>query len=242
MSWREFGRLGPLWVRLVAMAKSAPVTTPGAQIVAVDSNHDAPTTAAYKYREANVYPYATSKGFVVAKCQGPMARRHYVAPAARQPGIEYISGVGHGHADEYTGDWLQQVFKVGAYGAAEVKDRIVHFLSCDVALTLGPDFVSKGCLAFFGYDGPFTFLWSDADVFFECDSAIDVEFANGRTAADVHATVINLFNRRIADFQLVGKIREAATLQFDRDHLRSPLSGSQWGQATAKLQLTRASP
>jgi hypothetical protein len=203
--------------------------------LAIDSNFEAVTRAAFNYRQQNVYPYVEGKGFAVVRCQGPLARRHYVAPEAGRPNVAYMTGVGHGSYDTYTGDYYDPIFRVGHYTQEEANGKIVHFLSCQTARTLGPDFVRQGCRAFFGYDENFTFVMADAAAFFECDSAIDRAFADGMTAAQVYDHVGTLYNQRIADLRAAGKLYSAATLEFDRDHLRAPASGSQWGDPKAKL-------
>jgi hypothetical protein len=70
----------------------------------IDSNYEPVTLAAFQYREKNVYPYLQAKGITVKKFQGALARRIYVAPEARKPEVEYLSGVGHGSYNLYTGD------------------------------------------------------------------------------------------------------------------------------------------
>ena len=81
----------------------------------------------------------------------------------------------------------------------------MHFSSCETAANLGPDFVKNGCLAFFGYDEDFVFTMADRDIFFECDSEIDLAFADGLTAAEVYDRVGKLFAKRVADFRVQGK-------------------------------------
>lgn len=205
-------------------------------VLGIDSNYEPVTLAAYQYREANVYPYLQAKGFQVTKLQGPLARRYYVAPEAKKPEVDYMTGVGHGSYDLYTGDHGDVIFQVGNYHPDEAKGKIVHFLSCQTARGLGPDFVANGARAYFGYDENFSFTMPEKDTFFECDSEIDRAFADGLTAAQVYDRVRKLYDQRIADLRAAGKLREAATLEFDRDHLRCPSSGgSRWGDARAKL-------
>jgi hypothetical protein len=205
-------------------------------VLGIDSNYEPVTRAAYQYREANVYPYIITKGFRVTKLQGPLARRYYVAPEAKKPEVDYITGVGHGAYNIYTGDHGDIIFQVGNYHPDEAKGKIVHLLSCQTARDLGPDFVTNGAKAYFGYDENFTLTMPEKDTFFECDSEIDRAFADGLTAAQVYDRVRRLYDQRIADLRAAGKLREAATLEFDRDHLRCPSSGgSRWGDARAKL-------
>lgn len=224
------------------MAKSAALKeqtlTVPVSVLAIDSDYDSPTSAAFRYREKHVYPYLTSKGYTVEKCQGPLAKRIHAADKAQQPGVAYLTGVGHGSATTYSGLYWTPIFQVGDYSAAEAKDKIVHFLSCETATELEPDFVKNGCRAYFGYDEEFVFTPADQDVFFECDSEIDRAFADGQTASQVYDRVKALFVKRAADFRAQGKQTEAATLESDLDCLRCPSSPpgpNAWGDPNAKL-------
>jgi hypothetical protein len=222
------------------MAKAKPLKQQRVAVpivaVGIDSNWEPATLAAYQYREKHVYPHLASKGYTIDKCQGPLARRIYVAPKAQQTGVVYLTGVGHGSYTTYTGHYYDPVFEVGNYSAAESSEKIVHFLSCETARDLGPDFVKNGCLAYFGYDEDFVFTVADQDTFFECDSEIDLAFADGLTADQVYDRAKKLFAQRAADFRAQGKQNEAATLELDFDRLRCPSSGgSAWGDTKAKL-------
>jgi hypothetical protein len=159
-----------------------------------------------------------------------------VVPEARKPAVDYLTGVGHGSYNLYTGDHGHVVFEIGNYDPEEAKGKIIHFLSCQTARELGPDFVRNGCRAYFGYDENFTFHMADKDVFFECDSEIDKAFADGLSTMQVYDRVKKLYDQRIADLRAAGKLYVAATLEFDRDHLRCPSSGgTNWGDPKAKL-------
>ena len=203
--------------------------------LAIDSNFEPATQAAFDYRQVHVYPYLQSKGLAIVRCQGPLARRIYAAPAARRDDVVYVTGVGHGSYTTYTGDQYDPVFEEANYHPDEPKGKIVHFLSCQTAARLGPDFVQDGCHAYFGYDENFTFDPNIADVFFECDSRIDREFADGRTAADVYRRVIDIYNRRISDLDDAGHAYAARLLEFDRNHLRAPSVDPRWGSEQAKI-------
>jgi len=205
-------------------------------VLGIDANYEPLTLAAYKYREKHVYPYFLLQGFAVSKLQGPMARRHYVAPAGKKPEIAYLTGVGHGSADFYAGDHGDVIYKVDDYQPDESKGKIVHFLSCQTARELGPNFVDKECRAYFGYDEDFALDIPNQDIFFECDSEIDRAFADGLTAAQVYHRTKKLYDTRIAELLAAGKLYPAAILEFNRNHLRCPSAGgSKFGSPTAKL-------
>jgi hypothetical protein len=206
-------------------------------VVGIDSNYERVTRAGFEYREKHVYPYLESKGFAVRKYQGPLARRYYVAKEVEKPEVDYITGIGHGLYNVYTGDHGDIVFQADQYQPNEVRGKIVHLLSCQTARELGPHFVRNGCVAFFGYDENFTFLMDYKEIFFECDSEIDRAFADGMMAGQVYKRVRALYDRRIGELRAAGKVYVAATLEFDRDRLRSPDSGgSAWGDSRAKLK------
>ena len=204
-------------------------------VIAIDSNFEPFTKAAFEYRQKHVYPYLEGRGFHVMRFQGPLARRYYAAPAARRPNVDYLTGVGHGTHDTYTGDYYDPIFSIGNYNQEEVRGKIVHLLSCETARSLGQDFVNQGCLAFFGYDENFIYHQGDSEVFFECDSEIDLGFADGLTAEQVYDRAIAKYNQRITEMRAQGKLYVAAMLEFDRDHLRTPSSSEMWGDREARL-------
>lgn len=205
-------------------------------VVGIDANHEEVTKAAYDYRQAHVYPYVLEKGYTLVRLQGQLAYRVYVVAEVVKPAVDYLTGVGHGNYDVYTGQYNNPLFQVGHYAPAEAMGKIVHFLSCETAARLGPDFVKNGCRAYFGYDENFTFVMAHANIFFECDSEIDRAFCDGLTAAQVHERVIGLYNKRITELRQAGSLYVAATLEYDRDHLRNPVTGAQWGDPNAKLE------
>jgi hypothetical protein len=207
-----------------------------ASVLGIDAHlEDLTVQAAYLYRQANVYPYLTKKGFALKLFQGTQARRCYVAPEAAKPNIVYLSGLGHGLADVLMGHNFEHLFQVGQYRPVEVAGKIVHFQSCRTALQLGQDLVTNGCRAFFGYDILVAYPPEDQDTFFECDSEIDRAFADGSTAQQVYDRVIALYNQRIAERQAAGNWTSAAALETLRDHLCAPSVAARWGSALAKL-------
>ena len=217
--------------------KAASVST--IQVLAIDSNHEPITKPVYDYREAVVYPYMTSRGLVITKLQGSLARRHYVVEEATKPDVQYLTGVGHGLFDTYTGDYGEILFQIGHYDAAEVEGKIIHLISCQAGRDLGPDFVKNGCQAFFGYDENFSYLADKQELFFECDSEIDKGFADGLTAEEVFVRVKQRYDDKIEELETNGSQKSLYTASFletNRDHLRCPSSGGKkWGDTSARL-------
>ena len=208
-------------------------TTP--QILVIDSNHDDVTEITHNYRNQYVYPDLESKGFGLVRCQGRSACRETVASEACRDDIAYIAGAGHGNYTTYIGKDNLPIFHVGDYQPEEVEGKVVHLLSCQTAAELGPDFVTNGCRAYFGYKGNFTFDPGDPDIFLECDAEIDRAFADGLTAEEVHDRVIALYNQRIAELESEGRDYTASILERDRDYLCTPSVDSRWGDVQVRI-------
>jgi hypothetical protein len=85
----------------------------GMVVLAIDAAFEIITQKGFNYRQENVYPYLQQKGFSIKRSQESLARRVYVAPEARKPQVIYITGVGHGGYDSYTGDFYDSIFSVG---------------------------------------------------------------------------------------------------------------------------------
>lgn len=209
-----------------------------ASVLAIDSNFEPVTEVPFNFRQKNVYPYFTKKGFDIVRCQGHMARRNDVAPQASKHNVVYLTGVGHGFQDQYTGEFFDPIFSVGHYNPAESKDKIVHFFSCETASQLGPDFVAHGCRAYFGYSDNFTYPPNLAETFLECDSEIDRAFADALTAGQVFERVKALFLKHIEKLKSTGDngdLFNASILEVDLGFLRAPSLGPQYGDIEAKL-------
>ena len=213
-------------------------TSEDAVILAIDANFDPVTRAPFEYREANVYPQIEKKGFTIVRRQGERARRAEVAPQARKSNVIYLTGVGHGFKYSYTGDNLDAIFTKGHFSVEECKGKIVHFLSCLTATGLGPNFVENGCRAYFGYSDNFTYPPILADIFFECDSEIDLGFADGLNADEVFQRVLARFQQHIDQLKSTGDsgdMHNAAILEVDLRLLRSPSISEEYGDKNARL-------
>ena len=206
------------------------------KILAIDSNYDKVTKASCLYRNRHVYPYLESKGFEIIRCQDKSARRIYVESVVCQQDIVYLTGVGHGTDTTYMGENCNPIFDIGSYQSEELENKIVHFFACKTAVKLGPDFVKHGCLAYFGYNQDFIVLMHVSDAFFECDSEIDLAFADGLTAEEVYDRVIERYNQKICELKNGGYYNEAAALAHNRDHLCAPSVNAKWGNKKAKLR------
>ena len=109
-----------------------------------ENTTDSVTSQATSYRFNNVHPAFRTRGFNNVINQGVNDDRHHFVEAVNANRVTYISGVGHGSPTTYTGHLGSPILRVGSYNAAEVKGKIIHFLSCQTAKTLGADLVNSG--------------------------------------------------------------------------------------------------
>lgn len=177
-----------------------------------------------QYRIKHVHSVFVARGFNVVVLSGTNDTRTNFVPIAKKPLTVYLSGIGHGNDDVYTGHANAPILQVGAYDPAEVKGKAIHFLSCRTAAQLGPDTIAKGAKCYAGYDENFTFVWDDpatpvneVDLFKRSDSIFDIYMAYGFTAQQAYNAAIATFNACIA---MVPGTAAASWLSFDRDHLR----------------------
>ena len=205
------------------------------KILAIDPNDDALTQAASTYRSRNVYPYLESKGFQVVNCHAELACRSYVESQTRQDDIIYVTGVGHGECTKYIGQHCEPIFQIGNYSSQVPKNKVIHFFACRTAVELGPDFVSRGCFAYFGYAVDCAVDMRVSDAFFDCDAEIDRAFADGLTAEDVYDRVIAYYDEKICELEAGGNDYAAAALKRNRDYLRAPSLDAKWGNKKVKI-------
>ena len=203
--------------------------------MAIDSDYEPVTAAVAKYRNDVLYPKLSGTSLILRRKQSKMARRIYTAPACAQPDVVMITGVGHGLEDRFTGDQGEILLKTGEYAAAEVSGKMIHFTACRTAARLGPDCVTNGAKAYFGYDIDFTYIFGHEQVFFECDSEIDLAIADGLDAGKVFQRIEKLFRKRITELEAAGSIYVAQTLATDLDHLMGPHRDAMWGSTQASI-------
>ena len=212
---------------------AAPLNSTG---VGLEANFDTQTQLAYRYRSINVYASLERSGFKFQVLSGRQDVSATAPSAAQKSKSDYITGCGHGQEDTFLGYQQDPIFVAQQYAPENVKNKVIHFLSCRNAQKLGPDFVTNGCKAFFGYCDDFIFCLGSEDIFFECDAQIDLCFAVGLTAEEVHDSVIKVFNKYIKQFESNHQFDEQAALSFDRDILCSPVTDSKWGSKSARLE------
>jgi len=116
-----------------------------------------------------------------------------------------------------------------------VKGKIIHLLSCKTAQKLGPDLVKKGACAYFGYFENFTITWNHPNVFWICDSSIDLALCRGLNATEASRVALRVYNFWIRRMRAIHG-PTATWLTWDRDALRTPLHGRQYGSNKCTLR------
>ncbi len=195
------------------------------RVLFCENTTDSVTSPFAAYRIANVHKAFKDQGFNVTVLEGIHDVRAEFVPHAKNPLTAYISGIGHGSYTCYTGHWGDRILEVGQYDPAEVKDKAIHFLSCQTAKTLGPDTVANGAKCYAGYTENFILTWDDGttpavnefELFARSDSTYDIMMANGATAQKAYDATIQAFNAARA---LVPNTVAATYLTWDRDHLQ----------------------
>ncbi len=206
-----------------------------ASVVAVEARYDAPTRAAYEYRNRHIYQALGGQVSYLRVLRGPLARRTFIVPELSSADPELLVAVGHGDGDTMMGYGGATIFERGIHDASEVAGRIVHLLACETAQELGRHLIEQGAAAFIGYDWQVMLERDVFDAFMECDSTIDLELLSGRTVAQAHRAAIRLFDEHIDRLRAAGKLFDAAVMATNRDSLRSPLSDLAFGQPNAHL-------
>jgi hypothetical protein len=203
-----------------------------ATVLFCENTTDAVTGDAAQYRKKYVHSVFKQRGFDVVVLEGLKDVRAEFAPRAKSRRVVYISGIGHGSPTTYTGHLNSPILRVGEYDPSEVAGKSIHFLSCQTAKKLGPDTVSKRARSYAGYYENFTFVWNETTRFWDCDSAYDIAMAGGATSAQATRVTINRFNYHIAQ---VPGTAAATWLTWDRNWLRTPVHGAEYGNGNARI-------
>jgi len=188
-------------------------------VLGVEANGpDDATKSAYTWREANVYPYYTSKGFKVVILNQSSATK--VEDAINNNAVTHITGCGHGSPTVYTGYGQATVFSSSNTTLLKkLAGKYIHVLSCLTAQQLGPDMIANGAAGYAGYYPSFYFTWKSTARFFDADAEMDRAFAEGLTPKQAYQRTIDKFNAIMAILQQ----EEPSAVQYiitDRDGLR----------------------
>ncbi len=204
-----------------------------------ENTTDSVTKYAAAYRKKYVHPTFKARGFCIIVLEGVDDVRANFAPKAKNKRVVYISGIGHGSPTTYTGHHGDPILRACNYDPAEVKDKVIHLLSCQTAKQLGPDVIKKGANAYAGYFENFTFVYdqpgtpvNEMELFWRCDSTFDRMMALGFNAEAAHKMTIARYNAAIA---MVPGTAAATWLTHDRNVFRSPVISPIYGKKTARI-------
>lgn len=202
-------------------------------IVQADANSDDATKMLYVGR-VEFYGFLTTKAFRRVRLKGTKFTSDAVNAELQQPGVRYFTASAHGQPSYILGGDGHEVLWVGRYPAAAADGKVFHLLSCRAGGTLGRDLVSNGATAFFGYNAPFQLLVGERYGFIYCDSVVDYQLVEGRTAGEAQSAAVAQFNRQIKAFEDQGKHNAATVLQLDLEMFVGP-SDAGYGNPDARI-------
>ncbi|MFA4928723.1 MAG: LamG domain-containing protein [Patulibacter sp.] len=218
-------------------------------VVLIDANVpvDVATREGYRRRKEVLYPTVTMSPFNRRRTDlvGREVTRKNVQSALLSSSTGYISACGHGLPKYLTGWYvtgtdgpLQEILTVGKYDPREVRGKIIHFLACwcgsKEPSSLGRDMVANGALAFFGYKNPFILAKDFADVFFDCDIAIDKALLAGRSCQEAYDEAYAKYSEEIETLFPINR-PAAVSLRKNRDSLVAPTTNEAYGNPSAHL-------
>ena len=205
------------------------------KILCMDSEADYTTQIVADWRIKNVYPSLQNNGHAFESLNGSMAIRAYLQEDLNSPEVVLFTGSGHGLPDEFQGTDGDAALKVNSYQSSEVQNKIIHLLSCNTAQNLGSDVVKNGCLAFFGYDLPFTFDTSLMDLFLNPDAVLVESLSQGQNANDAYLALKLEYEKSLAELRRRKDFASMSIMLTNFEHFRSPIQDKRWGSKTASI-------
>ena len=221
------------------------------QALRIDSNWDVHTAACAAFRMKYLIDELFSEIDFISRF-GPMAARDEIEDLLIANPMPYITGMGHGAPTIFSGDGGDAIWKVDKYNPNEVKNKIIHLMSCLTAKVLGKDMVLNGCKAFFGYSDVFKFTRKKPppdsplddeyiSIFVDIACEVDRCLLKGFNAEQTHNIVLNRYNLAVEEWALkFGDV--ASRLYSNSNCFRSPSMGKAWGDKKAKLPIQQSEP
>jgi hypothetical protein len=205
-------------------------------ILTIDSQVDLPTRLILQHREQFLYSKIKPPFGRLGRLQNDDAVRLKVAAATRTAGLMMLMGGGHGESDIYFGQDRLPIYRSAAYDPSEVNGRIIHWTACDTASSLGPHMVRSGASAFFGYLDDFVMDQYWAPYLVDCDAEIDRSLLEGQTAGVAHQRAIDRYNYYLGRLATADPRRGRPFFEVNRNRLRGPLDGAQFGSPHARIR------
>ncbi|HEV7504425.1 MAG TPA: hypothetical protein VGS07_05915 [Thermoanaerobaculia bacterium] len=207
------------------------------QIVAAAADSDSIVRTGAAYRRKILYPLLRRCGFRVCVLAGEEARKQQVDEAMKKPEVRLFTGLGHGNAEEFTGQDQLPLYSADEAGTAVgIKGRIFHLCSCSTARRLGPALLEAGASAFFGYATPVLVNFDQPRWLYDADSEIDIALASGATCAEALARSKAAFEQAIHEAEANDSPLGVRALFAARVGLRGPNAlEPNWGDPDATL-------
>ena len=160
-------------------------------------DHDPATREGHKWF-AKVLEFALEKEeFSVYDLEGSGASEYNFTNFIKQYDPLYITGIGHGNAQEYTGWQNKTLLKVG-YNEILCKDRVIYLLSCSTGKQLGQSLINNGALAYLGYKEDFVlFLGKEGEGFGNASNQISFSLITGKNSLEAMEDSIKVWNQNI---------------------------------------------
>ena len=212
-------------------------------VLAIDANWDVVTRYGRAFREKFIFDNFNAEwpGHQLHELLGPQAILSNVTADLQQNNVKYLSGMGHGLYDAFTGFKNKQIWHSDD-DLSQLSGTIVHLLSCQTGAVLGRSMVKQGTLAFWGYTVNFVFYRKDppppnpatdslAEVFLKMDSIVDRGILSHKNAVDIYDSVTAYVAAVLP--QLKSKPLQQAVLLDNYVHLVCPVTI--WGDPNVTL-------
>jgi hypothetical protein len=212
-------------------------------VLIIDADWDLATRYGRAFREKFLFNdfHTEWPSYTIHHLVGPDAVQFKVNAFIDENNVKYLSGMGHGTYDSFTGFQNESIWHSDD-DLSRLAGTIVHLLSCQTGAVLGKTMIKDGALAFWGYTVNFSFyrtmpppsdLANDsvAEIYLKMDSIIDRGILGRKDANAIYDSVTAYVATVLP--QLKSKQFDQAVLLDNYVHLVCP--ATVWGSATAIL-------
>jgi hypothetical protein len=171
-------------------------------VLFIDADWDEVTQYGIAFRERFVFKNFASEWSTYSShnlLRGTQAIQPDVDAYINSNNVKYISGMGHGAYDTFTGYENKPIWSA-SQDLSFLQGTLVHLLSCQTGALLGVSMVKQGVLVFWGYTVNFAFFHQSspppdlsddkvAEVFLRMDCIIDRGILSKRTTAEIYESI-----------------------------------------------------
>lgn len=203
-------------------ANLAQVGTDKNTIITADVNNDDATKPLYQGR-VEFYGYLVStSSFERVRLNKSRFVADNINTQLQKPSVKFFTSSSHGQPSYLVGYDQKDVLRVNSYPAAAARGKVFHLLACKAGAGLGKDLVTNGATAVFGYNAAFQLLTGQKYAFVHCDSVIDYQLVQGKTAGAAQDAARAEFEAQIKRFNDSGNHYAAQVLTADLEILVGP--------------------